>query len=102
MNRPLRSCEDNCIGETARRIQERIKDHNGIDHKLHMLKHSIEKYHDNMTQDNFKIIAKNFRNNKWKQKNIRTTLDKGQTKNIRTTLDKGLMPDPQHPTNPFH
>ena len=55
-----------------------------------------------MAQDNLKIIAKNFRNNKWKQKNIRTTLDKGQTKNIRTTLDKGLMPDPQHPTNPFH
>ena len=26
--------------------------------------HSIEKHHDNVTQENFKIIAKNFKNNK--------------------------------------
>ena len=48
-------------------MQERIKDHNGRGHKSHMLKHSTEK-HDNAAQENFKIIAKNSRNNKWKQK----------------------------------
>ena len=85
MNCLLQTCENSYIGETARRIQERIKDHNGRDHKSHMLKHSIEKHHDNVTQENFKIIAKNF-----KKKQM-------QTKNIRITLDKGLTSDPQRP-----
>ena len=66
VNCPLPTCKDNYIGETARRIREPIKDHNGRDHKSHMLKYSIEKHHDNVTQENFKIITKNFKNNKWK------------------------------------
>ena len=64
MNCPIPTCEGNYIGETARHIHEHIKDHNGRDHKSHMVKHSIEKYHYNVAQENFKIIAKNFRNNK--------------------------------------
>ena len=91
VNRPLRTCEDNYIGETARRIQERIKDHNEIDHKSHILKHSIEKHHDNMTQENFKTIAKNFKNNKWKRKisepllikDLRPTLNAQQIRSIK-------------------
>ena len=43
------------IGETARRIHERIKDHNGSGHKPHMLEHSIEKHHDNVAEENIKI-----------------------------------------------
>ena len=65
---PLPTCDDNYIGETTCRIHERIKDHNGRDDKLHMLKHSIEKHHDHVTQENFKVICKNFKNNKWKRK----------------------------------
>ena len=69
MNCPIPpTCEENYIGETARAIHERIKDHNGRDHKSHMLKDSIEKHHDNLAHENFKIIAKNFKINKWKQK----------------------------------
>ena len=60
--------EDNYIGVTARGIHKRIKDHNGRDHKSHMLKHSIEKHHDNVIQESCKIIAKNVRNKKWKGK----------------------------------
>ena len=33
-----------------------------------MLKHSIEKNHENVLAENFKVIAKNFKNNKWKRK----------------------------------
>ena len=51
-NCPIPTCEDNYIGETARRIHKRIKDHNGRDHKSHMLKYSIEKHYDNVTQEN--------------------------------------------------
>ena len=68
MNSPIPICEDNYIGEIARRIHERIKDHNGRDHKSHILKHSIEKHQDNVDQKNFKIIVKNLKNNKWKRK----------------------------------
>ena len=68
VNCSLPICKDNYIGESSCRIHECIKNHSGRDHKLHMLKHCIEKHYDNVTQENFKIIAKNFKNNKWKQK----------------------------------
>ena len=68
MNCPIPTCEDNYIGETSRRIHEGIKDRSGRDRKSHMLKHSIEKHHDNVAQENLKIIDKNFKNNKWKRK----------------------------------
>ena len=68
VNFPIPTCEDTCIGETTRCIPERIIDHNGRDHNSYTRKHSIEKYHDNVNQENYKIIAKNFQNNKWKRK----------------------------------
>ena len=64
---PITTCEENYISETARHRHERIKDHNGRDHKSHIKSHIIiafKKRHDNVAQENFKIIAKNFRNNK--------------------------------------
>ena len=60
MNCPLPISEDIYISETSHCIHERIKHHNGRYNKAHMLKHSIEKHRDNVTQENFKIIAKNF------------------------------------------
>ena len=63
---PLPTCAENCIGENARRIHEPIKDHNERDQKSHMLKHSVQKHHDNLAKENFKIIVKNFKNSKWK------------------------------------
>ena len=65
---PVTSCKDDYIGETGRRIEERIKDHNGRDHASHILKHSIEKSHTNVISKNFKVVDKNFRNNKRKRK----------------------------------
>ena len=35
------SCRDDYIGETSRRIIERIKDHSGRDHSSQMVKHNI-------------------------------------------------------------
>ena len=64
VNCPITTCEDKYNSETARLIHDRIKDQNGRHHKSHMLKRSIEKHHDNEAQENFKIIAKNFKNNK--------------------------------------
>ena len=66
MNSPLPVYKENYISEIARCIHERNKDHNGKDHKLHMLNHSIGKHHVNVIQNNMKIIVRNFKNNKWK------------------------------------
>ena len=56
------------LGESAHRITERIKDHNGTDDTSHVLEHSTEKSQKNANTVDFKIIDKNFHNNKQKQK----------------------------------
>ena len=65
---PNEAFRENCIGESGRRISERIKDHNGRDLKSHILRHSVESGHANVSYEDFKIIAKNFNNNSWKRK----------------------------------
>ena len=62
------NCSDDYIGESARRIIERVKDHGGRDTKSHVLKHSSEKEHVEVTQEDFKIIGSNFKNNRLKRK----------------------------------
>ena len=64
---PEPTCTDNYNGESAGRIIERIKDHNGREHTSNVFKHSIEKSHKNVNTIDFKIIDKNF-HNKWKNK----------------------------------
>ena len=76
------SCRDNYVGETGRRIIERIKDHSGRDHASHMVKHNIETSHTDVNTANFKIIDMNFSNNKRKRK-IAESL---WIKDLRTTL----------------
>ena len=39
---PNEKCRKNYIGESGRRISERIKDHNGRDRKSHILRCSVE------------------------------------------------------------
>ena len=48
---------DGYIGQSARRIIERVKDHGGRDTKSHVLKHSSEKEHVEVTQGDFKSSA---------------------------------------------
>ena len=42
---PSEGCHENYIGETNRRIVERIQDHNSRDKNSHLLKHACEKGH---------------------------------------------------------
>ena len=55
---PNEICTDNYIGESGRRILGRIKYHNGRDLKLHILRHSVESGHANVSYENFKIIVR--------------------------------------------
>ena len=62
------NCSDDYVGELARRIIERVKDHGERDTKSHVLKHSSEKEHIEVTQEVFKIIVSNFKNSRLKRK----------------------------------
>ena len=58
---PQPDCTSTYIGETARRLEERLKDHCGRDRNSHLLKHSIETGHpstshkDSVTSGNVKL-----------------------------------------------
>ena len=65
---PEESYTDGSIGESGRRVIERVKDYHGRDNASHMLKHSIEKNHTEVTVNDFKVIGRNYRNNVRKRK----------------------------------
>ena len=46
----------NYLGESARRISERIIDHGGRDEKSHLFRHAVVNVHGNASYDDFKII----------------------------------------------
>ena len=52
-------CDATYIGESGRRLGERIVDHNGRDNKSH-IKHSIEQNHPIKTNDQFEMINSGF------------------------------------------
>ena len=68
VNCSAENCSDDYIGESARGIIERVEDHGGRDTKSHVLKHSSEKGHVEVTQEDFKIIDSHFKNNRLKRK----------------------------------
>ena len=47
---------------------ERVRDHSERDTKSHVLKHSSESEHVEVTQENFKVIGSYFKNNRLKRK----------------------------------
>ena len=57
---PKPGCVEDCTGETGRRLNERVIDHNGRDKKSHLHKHSQESNHPCIGLSNFKIIGSNF------------------------------------------
>ena len=81
---PNEKCRENYIGESGRRISESIKDHNGRDRKSHILRHSVESGHVNVSYEDFKIIAQNFNNNHMKRRAAESLLIKEK----RPTLNR--------------
>ena len=59
---PFVVLNENYIGESARRLDERMKDHNGRDRNSHLFKHSVESRHDPVLKNDFRIIGKGYRN----------------------------------------
>ena len=65
---PEDNCSENYIGESGRRISERIIDYNGTDQKSHIFKQSSEKCCQHFITNSFKIIGNGFKNNSFKRK----------------------------------
>ena len=60
---PDKTCNENYIGETDRRIEERIINHNKRDKNSHLLKHSREKNHQHVWENQFKVLVNKYRSN---------------------------------------
>ena len=60
---PDKNCYKTYIGETRRRVIERVKDHSGRDHNSQVFKHSIEKGHQIVTMNDISLLAKGFKTN---------------------------------------
>ena len=53
-----RTCTDNYLGESARRISERVIDHGGRDKKSHLFRHAVVNEHGMMTLKLLKWLQK--------------------------------------------
>ena len=60
---PNPNCKEDCIGETDRRVIERVIDQNKRDKKSHMLKRSRDKLHTYVCEDDFKLLGNNYQSN---------------------------------------
>ena len=81
---PEEQCNENYIGETGRRISERIIDHTGRDSNSYVYKHCIETGHRSPDISDFKIIDSNFHKNVFKRKIAEALL----IKQLKSTLNK--------------
>ena len=69
---PNKECNATYIGETARRLNERFKDHQGRDDDSYVVKHTIEKQHPEITLNDMTILIKN--NKTWYKRKILESL----------------------------
>ena len=74
------------VAETDRRIEERIMDHKRRDKNSHLLKHSLEKNHQHVWGNDFKVLGNNYRSN-FKRKVIEALFIK-QLKQSLTVKEK--------------
>ena len=65
---PVPKLIENNIGETPRRISERVKDHTNKDVHLHLIKHAVKSGHEVLHVNNYNIIGKGYQNNNRKRK----------------------------------
>ena len=61
-------CQEEYIGEIGRSLQERICDHSGKESKSHVLKHSLENNHKQMSFEDFHILRYGYITSKFKRK----------------------------------
>ena len=77
------SCNEDYVGECARRLYERVKDHNGCDHWSHLVKHTGETGHLPVDTANFEVTESGYRNNPRRRKIAEALL----VKKLKSTLN---------------
>ena len=70
------NCTEDYVGETARRIVESAKDHNGRDQHSHLVKHVIENNHLPVVKGDFTILDSGYRNKTRKRKIVEALMIK--------------------------
>ena len=60
---PNITCNKRYVGETDRKIEERIMDHNKRDKNSHLLKHACKGQHTHVWNNDFKILNVNYKIN---------------------------------------
>ena len=83
-NCPENGCCESYVGETARRISERVLDHSGKDINSHLYKRSIETGHQTLEISDYLIIG-NVDGNNW---NKRKRAEALLIKELKPTLKK--------------
>ena len=74
------------LGETARRLQERVLEHAGKDRKSNTFKYSMDTGHPLVCMKDFQILAKGFNHCKFKRKICKALL----IKKHQPTLSRAL------------
>ena len=78
---PEESCPHDYVGESGRRVLERVENHNGRDNSCHIFKHCVAADHQLVSCDDLRIVGRNYRNNKRKiaetllMKNLKPSLN---------------------------
>ena len=60
-------CDESYVGETGRRLQDRVDEHSGKDRKSNILRHSYQKNHKNISRNNFQILGNGYKKMKFKR-----------------------------------
>ena len=81
---PEPGCAEDYIGETGRRLNERVIYHNGRYKKSHLYKHSQESNHPCVALSDFEIIGSNFQNQKFKRKIAESLLIREKRSSLNT------------------
>ena len=89
------SCNEDYVVECARRLYERVKDHNGRDHSSHLVKHAGETGHLPVDTANFELIGSGYRNNARRRKIAEALL----VKKLKPTLN---IQEKSVPLKPFN
>ena len=76
-------CNEDYIGECARRLYERVKDNNGRDHSSHLLKNAVETGHLQVDTAKVEVIGSGYRNNARRRKIVEALL----VKKLKPTLN---------------
>ena len=58
-----KTCNEDHVGETDRRIEERIMDHNKRDKNSHLLQHFCKRNHPHVWENDFKVLGYNYHSN---------------------------------------